>query len=224
VVVPRSHRGASPLPEGWYRRDAILVARAAIGRELVHDSPAGRVSGIIVETEAYSGASDPASHAFRGRTERNAIMFGPPGFSYLYFIYGMHDCLNLVTCREGVASAVLVRALEPVDGIPLMVERRGVGAVARLTRGPGNVAKALGLTRAHNGLDLTAGPLWLSNAPPRRRGLKVVSGPRIGIRVAMERPWRFFLDGHPCVSAPRTVTREAPTGRPAARVGGRLRR
>ncbi len=179
------------------------MARAVLGRLLVHDGPGGRVSGRIVEAEAYRGAGDPASHAWRGPTPRNAAMFGPPGHAYVYFTYGMHHCLNLVTEREGRASAVLVRALEPVDGAGLMRRRRGVREAARLARGPGNVARALGLTRAHDGLDLTRGPLWLSDLPPRRSGHRVGRSGRVGIRRAGECPWRFHLDGHPCVSGPR---------------------
>jgi DNA-3-methyladenine glycosylase len=190
-----------PLPRAFYARDPVVVARAVLGRLLVHDSPQGRVSGLIVEAEAYHGAGDPASHAHRGRTARNAAMFGEPGHTYVYFTYGMHHCLNLVTGIAGEASAVLVRALEPVDGDGLMRERRGVSATVRLARGPGNVARALGLTRAHDGLDLVGGPLWLSDLPPRRGGHRIARGPRIGIRVALDRDWRCFLEGHPCVSA-----------------------
>jgi DNA-3-methyladenine glycosylase len=192
-----------PLPRAFYDRSPLLVARAVLGRLLVHDGPGGRVSGRIVEVEAYRGADDPASHAWRGPTPRNAAMFGQPGHAYVYFTYGMHHCLNLVTQPRGRASAVLVRALEPVDGLPLMRRRRGAGDEARLARGPGNVARALGLTRVHDGLDLTRGPLWLSDLPPERSGRRVARSGRVGIRVAGERPWRFLLAGHPCVSAPR---------------------
>lgn len=192
-----------PLPRSFYARDPLTVARAVLGRLLVCDSPAGRVSGLVVEVEAYRGALDPASHAYRGRTARNATMFGEPGHAYVYFTYGMHHCLNLVTEVAGRASAVLVRALEPVDGIELMRARRGVREVGRLARGPGNVARALGLTRADDGLDLAHGPLWLSDLPPRRGGRRLCRGPRIGIRVAVERAWRFYLGGHACVSASR---------------------
>jgi len=190
-----------PLPRAFYARDPVVVARAVLGRLLVHDSPQGHVSGLIVEAEAYGGADDPASHAHRGRTARNAAMFGEPGHAYVYFTYGMHHCLNLVTGTAGSASAVLVRALEPVDGDELMRERRGTAATNRLARGPGNVARALGLTRAHDGFDLVDGPLWLSDLPPRRGGHGIATGPRIGIRVALDRDWRCFLERHPCVSA-----------------------
>ena len=199
-----TRRAGRPLPRRFYARDAVSVARAILGRLLVHDTPAGRISGVVVEAEAYRGSRDPASHAYRGRTPRNATMFGRPGHAYVYFTYGMHHCLNLVTGREGTAAAVLVRALEPVDGVALMRARRGGPAGdARLARGPGNVARCLGLTREHDGLDLTHGPLWLSDAPARRHGRRIASGPRVGIRVGLEHRWRFFLGGHPCVSAAR---------------------
>jgi len=197
--------GGRPLPRAFYARDPVVVARAVLGRLLVYDSPQGRLSGRIVEAEAYRGADDPASHAHRGRTARNAAMFGEPGHAYVYFTYGMHHCLNLVTGSAGKASAVLVRALEPVDGDELMRERRGAGVSTRLARGPGNVAHALGLTRAHDGLDLVDGPLWLSDLPPWRGGHRIARGQRIGIRVALDRDWRCFLEGHPCVSAPGGV-------------------
>ncbi len=204
---PRSARPPGglgrPLPRRFYDRDPLLVARAVLGRVLVHDSPAGRVAGRIVEAEAYRGALDPASHAYRGRTARNASMFGAPGHAYVYFTYGMHFCLNLVTGAVGRASAVLVRAVEPVEGVALMRARRGVSDLDRLARGPGNLARAFGLTREHDGLDLTRGPLWVSDLRPRRRGYRVRRGPRVGIRVAVARPWRFYLEGHPSVSAPR---------------------
>ncbi len=179
------------------------MARDVLGRLLVHDGPGGRVAGRIVEAEAYRGALDPASHAYRGRTARNASMFGEPGHAYVYFTYGMHFCLNLVTGATGKASAVLVRGVEPVAGIELMRARRGVFELERLARGPGNVARAFGLGRAHDGLDLTRGPLWLSARAPVREGRRIRRGPRIGIRVATTRAWRFYLERHPCVSAPR---------------------
>ena len=212
-----------PLPRTFYARDPVVVARAVLGRLLVHDSPQGRVSGLVVEAEAYRGAGDPASHAHRGRTPRNDSMFGEPGHAYVYFTYGMHHCLNLVTGGTGRASAVLVRALEPVDGLELMRERRsGVTDDSRLARGPGNVARALGLTRAHDGQDLVAGPLWLSDRPARRGGLRIACGPRIGIRVALDRDWRFFLAGHPCLSVPGGPALRPPRSR-ARQAAPRLR-
>ena len=211
-----------PLPRAFYGRDPVTVAGAVLGRLLVHDSPRGRVSGRIVEAEAYRGADDPASHAYRGPTPRNATMFGAPGHAYVYFTYGMHHCLNLVTGVPGKGSAVLVRALEPVEGIELMRDRRGVTDTLRLARGPGNVACALGLTRAHDGLDLTSGALWISDLPPRRGRHPVTRGPRIGIRVGLDRDWRRYLRGHPCVSTPRGAP-PAAAGGPGAEGRARIR-
>ena len=194
-----------PLPRRFYERSAVDLARAVLGRLLVSDGPAGRVGGIIVETEAYRGTRDPASHAWRGPTPRTRVMFGPPGHAYVYLIYGAHLCLNLVAEPEGRAAAVLVRALAPCVGVELMRRRRGGVAAERLARGPGNLGRALGLTRGSDGADLTRGPLWLSDLPPRRSGHRVAAGPRIGIRRGVERRWRFYLEGHPCVSGPRRM-------------------
>jgi DNA-3-methyladenine glycosylase len=194
-----------PLPREFYERSAVALAQTVLGRLLVCDGPAGRAGGVIVETEAYRGARDPASHAWRGVSPRNRVMFGPPGHAYVYLIYGAHLCLNLVAEPEGRAAAVLVRALAPCLGEDLMRRRRGVEAAQRLARGPGNLGRALGLSRGHDGSDLTQGPIWLSNRPPRRFGRVTAAGPRIGIRRGLERRWRFYLEGHPCVSGPRAA-------------------
>jgi len=189
-----------------------VVARALLGRVLVCELARTRIAGRIVEVEAYRGRHDPASHAFRGRTGRNAVMFGPPARAYVYFTYGMHHCLNLVCEPRGTAAAVLVRALEPLAGEALLRRRRGVRERERLLRGPGCVAQGLGLSREHDGLPLGRGGLWVAAGAPRRGRRRVRSGPRIGIRRARGRPWRYWLDGHPCVSfgvarAPRAVPR-----------------
>ncbi len=180
----------------------MVVARALLGRVLECDLGRERVAGRIVEVEAYRGESDPASHAFRGETPRTRVMFGPAGHAYVYFTYGMHHCLNIVCGRTGTAAAVLVRALEPLEGLALARERRGIRETERLMRGPGCVAKALGLTREHSGLDLVHGPLRVTAAAPVRTGRRVVAGVRVGIRVGLDRRWRFWLEGHPCVSGP----------------------
>jgi DNA-3-methyladenine glycosylase len=212
----------APLPRRFYARPVLVVARALLGRVLAHEGPGGRTSGRIVEVEAYRGADDPASHAFRGETARNRVMFGPPGHAYVYFTYGMHHCVNLVTGPPGSAGAVLIRALEPLEGLDLMRRRRGVPELERLARGPGCVTRALGLDRRHDGLDLTRGPLVVETGSPVRDGRPVARGPRIGIRVATGKPWRFWLKGHPCVSGPRRVrpvrTSRTPMGsRPGPR-------
>ena len=196
-----------PLPRSFYRRNCLVVARAVLGRTLVFDAPEGRLAGRIVEVEAYRGSGDAASHAHRGPTRRNAVMFGEPGHTYVYFTYGVHHCLNLVTEPAGRAAAVLVRALEPVQGIERMARRRGAVPEARLASGPGNLARAFGLTLAHGGLDLTRGPLWISDRPARRSGQAIRRGPRVGIRRAAALPWRFYLADHPSVSATRRPRR-----------------
>jgi len=212
-----------PLPRRFYERPVVAVARAVIGRLLVRDGPGGRVAGRIVEVEAYSDVGDPASHARAGRTARNAAMFGPAGHAYVYFTYGMHHCLNLVTGPEGRAAAVLVRALEPAFGLALMRRRRGPVPAERLASGPGCVARALALTRAHDRLDLTRGPLWISDLPPRRRGLRVVAGSRVGISAGIGRAWRFRLAGHPSVSGPRGARAPRRAPRRRARTPGGTR-
>ena len=179
----------------------LEVAASLLGRELVFASPQGTLGGVIVEVEAYAGLQDPASHAFRGETARNRVMFGGPGYAYVYFTYGMHHCVNVVTGRAGEPSAVLVRALEPRTNLALWRVRRPDARLELAAAGPGRVCAALGLTRAHDGLDLTGETLWIARAL-RRRGA-ISSGPRVGIRQAPERPWRFWLAGNPSVSRAR---------------------
>jgi DNA-3-methyladenine glycosylase len=182
-----------PLPHAFYHRAPVEVARDLLGKTLWRRSETGLAAGIIVETEAYSGVDDPASHAWRGRTQRNAVMFGPPGHAYVYFTYGMHHCLNAVTGPTGQASAVLLRAIEPIVALELMRERRGAYILDRdLARGPGRLCQALGITTADDGTDLAGDALWISetlDAPD----LLIVATPRIGITRAAERPWRFVI-------------------------------
>jgi len=182
------------LPRAFYARDVLTVARELLGCVLVSDAAGGRVSGRIVEVEAYAGESDPASHARPGRTARNASMYGPPGHAYVYFTYGMHHCANVVVEPEGNASAVLIRALEPRTGLMRMARRRRIGDPRRFTNGPGNVAEALAIGRAWDGVDLTRGPLWISSARLAIPGERIVASTRIGIRHAVEQPWRFTLE------------------------------
>lgn len=179
------------------------LARALLGRVLVRREGRRLLAGRIVEVEAYRGANDPASHAYRGPTPRNRVMFGPAGHAYVYFTYGMHHCVNVVAARAGIAEAVLLRALEPLAGQGRMRERRGDVADMRLARGPGCLAQALGLTRADDGADLVTGALWIAAAPCDRGGLRVARGPRVGIRAGTHHAWRFWLAGHPAVSGPR---------------------
>lgn len=172
------------IASSFFARPALAVAPDLIGATLLVDG----VGGVIVETEAYH-RDDPASHSFPGPTKRNAIMFGGPGFAYVYFIYGVHWCLNF-TCAD--AGAVLIRALEPSEGIETMRERRGQAKLTTLCSGPGKLAQALAVGPAHNGLSLDAPPFELRAAAP---GVDVATGVRIGITKAAEHPWRFGLKG-----------------------------
>jgi DNA-3-methyladenine glycosylase len=186
-----SGRLVRPVPPTFFEGGTRTVARRLIGARLVHEHPDGTTVGRIVETEAYLSKGDPASHSHPGPTARNASMFLPPGHAYVYLIYGLHHCFNVVTAPEGVGEAVLVRALEPLEGLDLMRERRGGAPVARLCRGPGNLARALGIGPASDGADLRAGALYLAPHEPGWRAGPIERGPRVGITKAAERPLRF---------------------------------
>ena len=192
------------LSRGFYDRDTLTVAQALIGKVLVHRTTAGLTAGAIVETEAYIGESDPACHAAPGPTKRNAPLYGPPGVAYVYLNYGMHYLVNAVTEGEGSPAAVLIRALEPLEGLEVMSKRRGQdGAdVSALCRGPGNLTKALGISLKQNQAQLSEPPLSIEDWGVRTG--TVVWGPRIGIRVGTDRPWRCWIAGHECVSGKRT--------------------
>ena len=189
---------------------ADQVAPGLLGALVVSELGGATVAVRVSEVEAYAGADDPASHAFRGPTARNAVMFGPPGHLYCYFTYGMHWCANVVCGPEGVATAVLLRGGEVVEGLDTARERRPAARTDRdLARGPARLASALGLDAGANGLDLCApsGPVRLEPGAPA--GAAVRAGPRVGISVATSTPWRFWLDGDPTVSPFRAGTRAA---------------
>lgn len=199
------------LASSYFERPTAEVARSLLGKVLVSVIGDDRVAGIIVETEAYLGADDPGSHAAtRGITARNRVMYGPPGRAYVYFTYGNHHMLNLVTEPEGTAGAVLVRAVEPVAGLEVMAVRRGGRTGAALTNGPGKVARAFGVTLAHNGCEL-GGELAVLDAPALDDAAVGVCG-RVGLSAGHELPLRYYVLGNGYVSKGRTGPRR-PAGR-----------
>ena len=193
------------LPRSFYNRPTLVVAEDLLGKVLVHRTASGTAAGMIVEVEAYIGEDDPACHAAPGPTKRNEPLYGAPGVAYVYLNYGIHYLVNAVTEAEGRPAAVLIRALEPLEGIRLMTRRRapdgGHVDSAALCRGPGNLTKALGITIAENRLDLTSSGLYVEDRQLGRG--RVAWGPRIGIRVGVDRPWRCWIDGNASVSGPR---------------------
>ena len=195
------------LPADFYRRPTLEVARDLIGKVVVYKSPAGTTAGAIVEAEAYIGEDDPACHAAPGPTTRNAPLYGPPGRAYVYLNYGLHDMLNAVTEAEGRPAAVLIRALEPLEGLGLMRRRRGRAPWRKgkapvpdheLCRGPGNLCRAMGITLADNLRPLTRGLLTIQDRGVRHH--EIVWDPRIGIRVGTDKMWRATVQGHASVS------------------------
>ena len=188
------------LRRSFYARDPLVVAPELLNKVLVHGARAGR----IVEVEAYRGTDDPASHAFRGPTPRTEVMFGPAGFLYVYFTYGMHWCANAVTSRDGEAGAVLIRALAPIRGVEEMqAARPAARRLVDVANGPAKLCQAMGLDGAHDGADLVANDRAVTivddGVPPP---LDPVAGPRVGISVAVDHPWRFRVPGDPHVSKP----------------------
>lgn len=237
------------LPRAFFGRAAQEVAPDLLGCVLSHDGPDGAVAVLITEVEAYAGTADPASHAFRGRTARTAVMFGEPGHAYVYFTYGMHFCVNLVCQPAGTASAVLLRAGRVTEGAPLAAARRAARAVSSgdtalretgarrvgraaiserdLARGPARLCRALGIGRSLNGADACdpGSPLRISGPARAVPAADVQRGPRVGISRAAEVPWRFWIAGDPTVSpyrphAPRRAAAKAVSA--PARDGGTM--
>jgi len=197
------------LAPSFYARPTLKVARDLLGKVLVHRDADGLTAGLIVEVEAYIGEDDPACHAASGPTLRNEPLYGPPGRAYVYLNYGVHELVNAVTDRQGRPAAVLIRALEPLEGIPLMRARRGPArggpprAEHDLCRGPGNLTRAMGIGRSLNRADLTRrtrtpGGLWIEDRSVAVDQVRWT--PRIGIRVGTDKPWRCLVAGHPAVS------------------------
>ncbi len=192
------------LPITFYQQDTLTVAKALLGAFLVHESPDGRTVGRIVETEAYL-SGDPACHAYRRQTPRNATMFGPPGHAYVYQIYGIHYCVNVVTAAPGVGEAVLIRALEPVEGIELMQRRRNTQKLTDFCKGPGRLVQAMGITKAMNGISLLAPPLSILPGmayPQYPADFTIVTTTRIGITRGTDLLYRFYAQKSPFVSFP----------------------
>jgi len=202
------------LPRETFARGSVEVAPALLGCVIEHETAEGLVAVVLTEVEAYQGQADPASHAYRGRTARNAVMFGPPGHTYVYFTYGMHFCVNLVCLPEGTASAVLLRAGRVIEGEDLARARRTVAGPAGrdLARGPARLCQALAINRAQDGADVCdpASPLrvrWPAQAGQvPLAGAAISRGPRVGISAAADLPWRFCITGDPTVSAYRPYT------------------
>jgi len=209
----KSSRRAATLPVAFFDRDVSVVARELLGALVVSEIGGERTSGRIVETEAYLGREDPASHGYRNRrNERNAALFGPPGTWYVYLSYGMHWCSNLVCGPEGTAGAVLLRALEPVEGLEVMRRRRGGVDDRHLCSGPGKLCQALGITRALDGSLMPHSDALVCPAAGAPRP-SIVTTPRIGITKAADWPLRFCVEGSPFVSG----FRGRPTPGPPAR-------
>ena len=211
-LAAKSLRAACPLTREFFARDAIAVARELLGKLLIRREGRRLLAGRIVEDEAYLGAADPAAHAYAGRTPRNEVLFGPPGHAYVYFIYGNHYCTNVSCMPEGDAGCVLLRALEPVWGLPAMAEARGLELTSESSRsqlrlissGPGRMSEALEITRARdNGKDLTTRQSGLWFADDGYRPARIAVTPRIGIRKAVEEQLRFVIAGNPFVSGKR---------------------
>ncbi len=198
-----------PLPRSFYAREPHAVARALLGKLMVRVDGRGRLRvGRIVETEAYH-QSDPASHSYIGQTPRNQIMFGPAGYAYVYFTYGMHYCMNVVCQQEGEAGAVLLRAMEPVEGIAAMAKARGIELplqpttkqLRSLTSGPARLAEAFSIIRTRdNGIDITRKTSGLYFADDGASVSKIITTTRIGITKAVEKKWRYLIEGNPFVS------------------------
>ena len=193
------------LPQTFYTQETVAVAKQLLGCYLVHLEGEQTTLGRIVETEAYLGMYDPASHSFIGKTARNSVLFGPIGQAYVYFIYGMHYCVNAVTGSQGTGEAVLIRALEPIQGIPIMQHRRKTQNLTQLCNGPARLTQSLAITLAHNGLPLFDSPLqiWSPDSLPSFSTINptdIIETTRIGITKAQALPLRFYVKGNNHIS------------------------
>ena len=193
------------LPRSFYARPTLDVARDLLGKTIVCDFPRGRLEARIVEVEAYIGEDDPACHAAVGPTARNQVMYGRPGFSYVYFIYGMYHCFNIVTERSGFPAAVLLRAAEPVEGLEVMRQNSPRSRMATILSGPGKFCRALGLTLKHSGVDLIDNTVYLCDAPAPESDIVITR--RVGIKKGVDLPYRYFLGESCAVSGPQHMKR-----------------
>ena len=207
----------APLPRSFYLRPTLAVARELPGTYLVRKSGKSRLVVRIVEVEAYLGSRDPASHAFRGRTARNDVMFWNGGHLYVYFTYGMHYCCNVVTEREGKGMAILIRAGEPVGGVKQMARRRGTSDPTLLCSGPARLCQALGIDRKDNGTDLCGSEIWIAGASGGQgsgsAGIRLGRSTRIGIREGTEHRWRYYIKGNSHVSRTKPSGPDRQAGR-----------
>ncbi|MGB9867803.1 MAG: DNA-3-methyladenine glycosylase [Bacillota bacterium] len=200
-----------PLPREFYLVDALTLAKRLLGKVLVHRTAEGETAGIIVETEAYMGPEDRAAHTWKGRrTPRTQVWYGPGGYAYVYFVYGMHCCFNVVANYPDIPHAVLVRALDPIVGLDLMARRLGVTPHRRMCSGPARLCKAMGIGLSHNGVDLCGSKLFIAELGAPTVGPEAIAAaPRVGIDYAGEAReylWRFFLADNPCVTRPPRST------------------
>jgi DNA-3-methyladenine glycosylase len=220
--LPRSAQNQPEfLPREFFDRESVAVAPELLGCLLSHETAEGLVTVRLTEVEAYLGERDPASHAFRGQTARNAVMYGPPGHAYVYFTYGMHFCVNLVCQPEGHASAVLLRAGQVVDGVPLAAarrsgRRRSVPRETDLARGPALLCEVLGIGRSQNGADVCtpAAPLRVLAPAKLVPGADIAAGPRVGVSRAADVAWRFWITGDPTVSVYRAYAPRRARAKP----------
>ncbi len=205
LVSVMSSKKMKKLPREFYERPTLQVAQETLGQHLVYRHPHGKISARIVEVEAYIGTNDPACHASRGKTPRNSVMFGPGGYSYIYFIYGMYHCFNFVTEPKSSPAAVLIRAAEPDEGLEIMRQFSPNTNLAALLSGPGKLCRALGLTRDQSGLDLTKDTLYLERR--QNQSIKIGRTTRVGINVGTDKLWRFYDKESSAVSALPTKRR-----------------
>lgn len=203
-IVSRHYRVniTQPLPRRFYARDTVVVAKELLGKYLVRRTPQGEMVAKTVEVEAYRGTDDPASHACKGLTDRNWPMFGEPWHAYVYFIYGNHFCLNVTTEPKDVPGAILIRAVEIVEGLELARKNRKAKSLVDLSNGPGKLTKALDITDRHNGLDLTSRNELFISQPKTIETFEIATSLRIGVKAHREKPWRFHVRNNKFVSKP----------------------